>query len=144
MGIVSFLSCLYFIITIVLIFKRNTTGNTYILYGVPTFLFVTGYSSIPKAPSQVQSLLIFIVFSLMIILFGLTFGITMTLFNKSNKISKIAAVISSILLIVLIFNPRGYLTYMYVPVLLYVLQDYTNKIMKNPNNREIKSFIYKR
>ncbi|MGL5312996.1 MAG: hypothetical protein ACRC92_07085 [Peptostreptococcaceae bacterium] len=144
MGIVSFLSCLYFVITIVLMFKRNTVGNTYIGYGASTFLLVIGYSSIPKIPEQAQSLSIFIVFSLMIMLFGLTFGILMTLFKKSDKASRVAAVVSSILLIVLLFNVRGCLTYMYIPVLLYALQDYTNKIMKNPNNNDNKSFLFKK
>lgn len=144
MGIVQFLSCLYFIITVVLMFKRNTIGNTYIGYGALTFLFVTLYTSIPKISPQVQGISIFIVFSLMIILFGLTFGILVTLFKKSNKTSRITAVVSSTLLIVLMFNTKGYLTYMYIPVLLYVLQDYTNKTMNNPNNIEHKSFIYKK
>jgi len=143
MSIVSFLSCLYFLITIILMFKRSTLGNTYIGYGILTLLFVTGYSSIPDIPVQAQSLSIFIIFSLMIILFGLTFGILMTLFNKSNKVSKIFAVLSSILLILLLFNIRGYVTYMYIPVLLWVLQEYVNNMMKNPNNIKNKSVIFK-
>jgi len=143
MSIVSFLSCLYFFITIILMFKRSTLGNTYIGYGILTLLFVTGYSSIPDIPVQAQSLSILIIFSLMIILFGLTFGILMTLFNKSNKVSKIFAVLSSILLILLLFNIRGYVTYMYIPVLLWVLQEYVNNMMKNPNNIKNKSVIFK-
>lgn len=142
MGIVSFLSCLYFFITILLMFKRNTYGNTYIGYGVLTFLFVTGYSSIPNMPTQVQSLSIFLIFSLMIMLFGVTFGILMTIFNKSNKVSKISSVISSTLLIILLFNTKGYLTYMYVPVLIWVVQDYINNMMKNTKSIENKSFIF--
>lgn len=143
MGLVSFLSCLYFFITIILMFKRGTLGNTYIAYGMLTFLFVTGYSSIPNIPIQIQGLLIFLIFSLMIILFGLTFGILMTIFNKSNKISKIASVLSSILLIIILFNTKGYITYMYIPVLMCILQEYINKMMSNPNNAENKSFIFK-
>lgn len=139
MSIGSFLSCLYFFITMILIFKRNKFGNTYMLFGTLTFVFVIGYSSIPTIPVQFQNIGIFIVFSLMIILFGLTFGIFMTLIKKSDKVSKIAAIISSTLLILLLFNSRGYLTYMYIPVLLYIVQDYTNKIMKKPVN---KSFIF--
>ena len=144
MSIVQFLSCLYFIITIVLMFKRNSIGNTYIGYGLLTFLFVMGYSSIPAIPQYMQGISIFIVFSLMITLFGLSFGIIMTLLKKSNKVSRITAVISSTLLIVLLFNAKGLLTYMYIPVLLYMLQDYTNKIMNNTNNSQQKSFIVKK
>ena len=144
MGIVQFLSCLYFIMTIVLMFKRNTIGNAYIGYGTLTFLFVTGYSSIPKIVPQAQGVSISIVFSLMIMLFGLTFGILVTIFKKSNKASRVTAVISSSLLIALLFNVKGYLQYMYIPVLLYVLQDYTNKMMNNPNSNVNKSFIFKK
>lgn len=144
MGIVQVLSCLYFIITIVLIFKRNTVGNIYIGYGLLTFLFIIGYSSIPAIPPYMQNIAIFIVFSLIIVLFGLTFGIIMTLFNKSNKVSRIAAITSSTLLIVLLFNARGFLTYMYIPVLLYMLQDYTYKMMNNTNNSQQKSFIFRK
>lgn len=140
MGIVQFLSCLYFVVTIVLIFKRETTGNTYMGYGLLTFLFVIGYSSIPTIPLHMANISIFVVFSLLITLFGLTFGIIMTLFNKSNKISRIISVVSSTLLIVLLFNTKGFLTYMYIPVLLYMLQDYTNRMM-NTNNSQRKSFI---
>lgn len=139
MSIVSFLSCLYFFITMVLMLKKNTTGNTYVGFGILTFIFIIGYSSVPQMPVQFQSIGIFAVFSLMIILFGLTFGILMTLFKKSNKVSKITAVISSMLLIILLFNSKGYLTYMYIPVLMYMLQDYTNKFMQKPIG---KSFIF--
>ncbi|MGL6106335.1 hypothetical protein [Romboutsia sp.] len=138
MSIVSFLSCLYFLLTIVLMFKRNTLGNTYMGFGALTFVFVMAYPSIPKIPPQFQSLGIFLVFSLMIILFGLTFGIIIILCKKSNKVSRITAVISSTLLIILLFNSKGYLTYMYIPVLLYMLQDYTNKMMEKATN---KSFV---
>ena len=93
-------------------------------------------------PTQVQSLLTFLIFSLMIMLFGVTFGILMTIFNKSNKVSKISSVISSTLLIILLFNAKGYLTYMYVPVLIWVVQDYINNMMKNTKNIENKSFIF--
>ena len=75
-------------------------------------------------------------------LFGITFGMLMTMFNKSNKVSKIFAVISSTLLIILLFNTKGYLTYMYVPVLMWVVQDYINSMMKNTKIIENKSFIF--
>ncbi|MGL4913314.1 MAG: hypothetical protein ACRC3Y_12885 [Romboutsia sp.] len=126
MGLVSFLSCFYFAFTVLLLLKKKTMGNTYIIFGVLTYIFVLGYSSIPNIPQNIQGFSIFIVFSLMISIFGLMFGLMMKVFNKTNKISTIAAIIASSFLIVVIFNIKGYLTYMYIPVLLYMLQNKIN------------------
>ena len=92
-------------------------GNIYILFGVTTFVFVIGYGYIPSMPQQIQSFGIFIVFSIMILLFGLMFGIGLKLFNRSDKLSVIASILSSSLLIAM------YLSYMYIPVLLYMIQN---------------------
>ena len=98
-------------------------GNIYILFGVTTFVFVIGYGYIPSMPQQIQSFGIFIVFSIMILLFGLMFGIGLKLFNRSDKLSVIASILSSSLLIAMLFNVKGYLSYMYIPVLLYMIQN---------------------
>lgn len=126
MGLVSFLSSLYLVFTIILLFRKNDMGNIYILFGAITFLFVIGYGYIPYMTQQIQSFGIFIVFSMMILLFGLMFGICLKLFNKSSKSSIIASVLSSSLLIVTLFNIKGYLSYMYIPVLLYMVQNNVN------------------
>lgn len=131
MGLVSFLSSFYFVFTVLLIFKKSTMGKTYFLFGILTYIFVIGYSFIPKVPANLQQFGIFIVFSLMILLFGLMFGITIKLFKKSNKTSVIMAIISSVLLILLVFNTKGYLTYMYIPVLLYMVQNKLNVKIDN-------------
>ncbi len=131
MGLVSFLSSFYFVFTVLLIFKKSTMGKTYILFGILTYIFVIGYSFIPKVPANLQQFGIFIIFSLMILLFGLMFGITVKLFKKSNKASVITSIISSVLLILLVFNTKGYLTYMYVPVLLYMVQNKLNLRIDN-------------
>lgn len=133
MSLVSFLSCIYFIFTVVLIFKRNTMGKLYITFGLLTYVFVTLYSSIPKIPSNLQQLSIFIVFSLMIIIFGLMFGISMKMLKKSDKVSTIVSIVSSFLLIIVLFNIKGYLTYMYIPVLLYMLQNKVNNKLNTCN-----------
>ena len=89
-------------------------GNIYILFGGITFLFVIGYGYIPYMPEKIQSFGIFIVFSMMILLFGLMFGICLKLFNKSNKSSIIASIVSSTLLIFILFNiKRLYILYVY-------------------------------
>lgn len=133
MSLVSFLSCIYFIFTVVLIFKRNTMGKLYITFGLLTYVFVTLYSSIPKIPSNLQQLSIFIVFSLMIIIFGLMFGISIKMLKKSDKVSTIVSIVSSFLLIIVLFNIKGYLTYMYIPVLLYMLQNKVNNKLNTCN-----------
>ena len=123
MSLVSFLSSLYLVFTITLLFKKKDMGNIYILFGVTTFVFVIGYGYIPSMPQQIQSFGIFIVFSIMILLFGLMFGIGLKLFNRSDKLSVIASILSSSLLIAMLFNVKGYLSYMYIPVLLYMIQN---------------------
>lgn len=126
MGLVSFLSCFYFAFTVLLLFKKKSMGKTYIIFGVLTYIFVVGYSSIPKIPQQIQGISIFVVFSLMVCIFGLMFGIMMKVFNRSNKTSVIASIVSSSILILILFNLKGCLTYMYIPVLLYMLQKKIN------------------
>ena len=123
MSLVSFLSSLYLVFTIILLFKKKDMGNIYILFGVTTFVFVIGYGYIPSMPQQIQSFGIFIVFSIMILLFGLMFGIGLKLFNRSDKLSVIASILSSSLLIAMLFNVKGYLSYMYITVLLYMIQN---------------------
>ena len=123
MSLISFLSSLYLVFTIILLFKKKDMGNIYILFGVTTFVFVIGYGYIPSMPQQIQSFGIFIVFSIMILLFGLMFGIGLKLFNRSDKSSVIASILSSSLLITILFNIKGYLSYMYIPVLLYMIQN---------------------
>ena len=123
MSLVSFLSSLYLVFTIILLFKKKDMGNIYILFGVTTFVFVIGYGYIPSMPQQIQSFGIFIVFSIIILLFGLMFGIGLKLFNRSDKLSVIASILSSSLLIAMLFNVKGYLSYMYIPVLLYMIQN---------------------
>lgn len=123
MSLVSFLSSLYLVFTIILLFKKKDMGNIYILFGVTTFVFIIGYGYIPSMPQQIQSFGIFIVFSIMILLFGLMFGIGLKLFNRSDKLSVIASILSSSLLIAMLFNVKGYLSYMYIPVLLYMIQN---------------------
>ncbi|MCU9807916.1 hypothetical protein LEQ06_06895 [Paraclostridium sp. AKS46] len=126
MSLVKFLSCLYFIFTVLLLIKRNTMGKIYVIFGMLTYVFVILYSSIPNIPLKFQQFTIFIAFSLMIIIFGLMFGFAMKMFNKSNNVAAIMAILSSFLMIIIVFNVNGYLTYMYIPVLLYMLKNKLN------------------
>lgn len=126
MGLVSFLSYLYLGFTVLLMFKRNSMGKLYMIFGLLTFIFVIGYSSIPSLPKGIQSFWIFIIFSLMILLFGLMCGTTIKIFKKGHRASQITSVVASIILILILFNVVGWMSYMYIPVLLYMLQDKLN------------------
>ena len=137
MSLISLLSSLYLVFTIILLFKKNDMGNLYILFGAITFIFVIGYGYIPSMSEQIQSFGIFIVFSIMILLFGLMFGIGLKLFNRSDKTSVIASILSSSLLIVVLFNIKGYLSYMYIPVLLYMIQNNINTFIRRKKLKSI-------
>lgn len=127
MSLASFLGIMFLILTIILLFKRKTTGNLFILFGGLTFLFVILYGYFPKIPEGLQSIMLFTIFSLMILLFGLFFGISLKLFKFSDKVARIGAVFGAFLIIVFMFNMRYYLNYLYIPVLLYMIQDKINK-----------------
>lgn len=126
-SLASFLASIYLILTVVLLFKRKTAGNLFMVYGGLTFIFVIVYGIYPKIPTSLQGLIIFIIFSLMILLFGLTFGISLRLFKRSNKVSRIGAVFGGCALIMILFKVGAYLNYLYIPVLLYMIQDKVNK-----------------
>lgn len=126
MGLASFLGYLYLGFTILLMFKKNSMGKLYMIFGLLTFIFVIGYASIPSMPKGIQSFGIFIVFSLMVLIFGLMNGITMKIFKKSNKTSQIVSVVASTIAILILFNIVGWVSYMYIPVLLYMIQEKLN------------------
>ncbi len=135
MGLVSFLSCLYLGFTILLLFRKNTMGKSYIIFGGLTFLFVVLYPSIPAMPKVIQGFGLFVVFSLMILLFGMMIGTFFKILNKKNNICITWSIIMSALLIFIIFNVKGYLSYMYIPVLMYMVQGKLNNYIDDLNKR---------
>ncbi|MEG2246209.1 MAG: hypothetical protein RR942_07400 [Romboutsia sp.] len=133
MGLISFLSCLFLGFTILLMLKKSSMGKLYMVFGLLTFIFVIGYASIPSMPKWIQNFAIFIIFSLMMLLFGIMNGTFIKILKRSNKFSQIVAVVSTIVLILLVFNVVGCMTYMYIPVLLYMLQDKLNNHINKIN-----------
>lgn len=119
MGIISFLSLIYLLFTIILYIKKENLGNKYLFFGVMTFLFIILYISVPLFPWKLQRFVIFIDFSIMILLFGVTCGVFLKIWGVRDRISVLVAVLSSICIIMLLFNMRGILSYIYVPVLVY-------------------------
>lgn len=101
-------------------------GNLYMIFGSLTFIFVMGYSSIAFIPGFIQSFSVFIIFSLMILLFGMMVGIFLKSINKNNKACRLWSIIMPLLFILVLFNLKGYLLYIYIPVLMYMVQDKLN------------------
>ncbi|MBW6410605.1 hypothetical protein [Clostridium weizhouense] len=131
MGLMKILSIAYLSFTFILMLNKKKTGKTSIVFGVMTLIFVLLYGNLPIIPQKYVSVGIFIVFSLMITLFSLMMGGMIFLIRKSNKISIIISMVSSILLMLLIFNRAGFLSYLFIPILLYKGQDGFNKLMNN-------------
>lgn len=122
MGLVKLLSVLYFLFTIGLLASRKKFKNSYIIFGLLTYLFIIGYAVIPSTPAMYQSILIFVIFSVMIINFGLMNGYIVLMFGKSKKASIIASIVTSSIFMILLFNLKGIMTYIYIPIALYGIQ----------------------
>lgn len=119
MGIVSFLSLFYLLFTVILYIKKKEIGSKYLFFGIMTFLFVILYISVPLFPWKFQRFVIFIDFSVMILLFGTTCGGFLNIIGVNDYISTFISVISSIGIILLLFSNKGIISYIYVPVLVY-------------------------
>ena len=85
MSLVSFLSSLYLVFTIILLFKKKDMGNIYILFGAITFIFVIIYGYIPSIPEQIQQFGIFIVFSIKWNFFFFFYNDFIVWFNVWNR-----------------------------------------------------------
>lgn len=119
MGIISFLGLFYLLFMIILYIKKNEVGNRYLFLGIMTFIFLILYISVPLFPWKLQRFIIFIDFSIMIMLFGITCGGLLEVFGVKKSISRLIAVISSICIIMILFNLMGIVSYLYIPILIY-------------------------
>ncbi|WP_040329865.1 hypothetical protein [Clostridium ihumii] len=135
MSLMGLMGSIFFTFMAVLLFGRKRVGNSYIRYGILTFIFILSYGLTPSVPEKMQSLTIFVGFSTMLILIGLTFGLFVKLINKSDKSATVLSITASLVLMILMFNARGYLNYMYIPVLMYLIQGkFNEKIKKDLEN----------
>lgn len=122
LGIVSFLCIVYFIFTVILLFSRRRTGNLYVIFGVLTFVLILLFGSTPNIDSSLHVVTNYLVLSLMILLFGMLIGIGSLFFIKlSPKVSIACSIIITALFMMMIFNLRGLIIYMYIPVLLVAI-----------------------
>lgn len=129
MGIIKILSVLFTIFTIVLIFNKNKTGNTSVLFGGLTFTVIMIYNYMGLIPINYFKVALFVFFSLMILTFGLMIGSATFMLSKSNKLSVITSIITSFVIMLLILNATGLLSFIFIPVLLYKAQSKFNGLM---------------
>lgn len=129
MSLISVLSCIYLVFMFYLYIKKKDFGNAYIIFGVITFLGVMSYCSVPNVQEFMQRFIIFISFSCYILNFGLMIGLMLFIKSKNMKKSIIFSIISSLVMITFMFNIRGFFEYMYIPVLLYMLQRKINEFI---------------
>lgn len=126
MSLFNFISISAFIFTIILFFMNKKIGKTYIYFGVPTLILVLMYGYLPVINPIMNGIPIFLLFSLMIMLFSVLLGLTTYLVIKKEKLSIVVSVVVSILMILLLFNYKGMISYMYIPVLLVKVQEFMN------------------
>lgn len=89
------------------------------IFGVLTFVLILLFGSTPNIPSSLHVVTNYLVLSLMILLFGMLIGIVSLYFIKlSPKVSVASSIIITVLFMVMIFNLRGLIIYMYIPILL--------------------------
>lgn len=130
MGLIRFFSVLFMIYTFVLIIKRQKTGSCSIIFGGLTFFFVMFYNYLASVPMAYFKIMSFVLFSIMILMFGLMMGGLSYMLNKRNKTSIFISIITSSILMIDLFNRTGIILFVFVPVLLYKLQGKFNMLMK--------------
>lgn len=122
MSFINILSLLFLIFTFYLLVKKRTYGKSFLYFGGLTYLFVMIYTLLPNISIGYKSIALFICFSLLLIIFGLMCGSITFLIKKEDKVSQIVSIISSSLLMFSLFNKQGLISYVYVPVLMYIVQ----------------------
>jgi hypothetical protein len=122
MSIINILSIVFFIFTFYLLIKKRIYGKAVLYFGGLTYIFVILYTFLPYINPSFKSIGLFVYFSLLLILFGLFCGSIAFIIKKDTNLSQIVAIIASSLLMLILFNITGLLSYIYVPVLMYVIQ----------------------
>lgn len=130
MGIVSFLCTLYFVFSVFLLFIRGKSNNVYLIFGALTFILILLYGSLSGLQSGWQSLNTFLVFSLLLLLFGMMNGILGMFLKFPIRISVSFAITLTLLLMLFLFNSKGFVIYLYIPVLLFSVLKKLPLIMK--------------
>ncbi len=130
MGIVSFLCALYFVFSVFLLFKGGKSNKVYLLFGTLTFTLILLYGSLSGLQSGWHSLNTFLVFSLLLLLFGLMNGIIGIFLKFPIRISVYIAITLTLLLMLFLFNSKGFVIYLYIPVLLFSVLKKLHMVLK--------------
>ena len=126
MNLFNFISISAFVFTVILFFLSRKIGKTYVYFGIPTLILVFMYGYLPAINPMLNGIPLFLVFSLMIMIFSVLLGLITYLMLKKNKLSVIISVVISILMILLLFNSKGMISYIFIPVLLVKVQEFIN------------------
>lgn len=126
MGIFKFVSIIAFIATAILFVASKKIGKIYLLIGFKTLMMIFLYGYLPFINSGIKNIAVFLIFSLMILVISEIIGIGIYIFTKNNKFSIIISLITSIMMILVLFNIKGIISYIYIPVLIFKLQEYIN------------------
>lgn len=122
MSLFGLLAIIYFGFTVLLMFLKKRTGNLFMIFGSLTFLFILTYGFIPAINPSMLKLGIYILFSLVFLLFGIMNGTLLLLLKNYKRYSVFWAIFSTCILMIFLFNLHGMIIYLYVPVLLYAVQ----------------------
>lgn len=144
MGLFNFVSILGFLFTTILFLFNKKIGKTYIYIGCLTLFLVLLYGYFPAIDQSINKIPLFLIFSLIIILMSNMMGLIAYFITKKNKISVVISVVISILMILVLFNKNGMISYLFIPVLMVKLQEYLNNtvIISEKNiteNKELKN-----
>lgn len=126
MNLFNFISVLAFIFTIILFLLNKKIGKTYLYFGIPTLILVFMYGYLPLINPILKGIPLFLVFSLMIMLFSVLLGLITYFVFKKDRLSVIISVLISILMIILLFNSKSMVSYIFIPVLLIKVQSFIN------------------
>lgn len=131
MSFLNILSLSFLIFTFYLLIKKKSYGKSFLYFGSLTYIFVLLYIFIPYVNVNYKSIALFIYFSLLLILFGLLCGSLTFIIKKDDNISQIVSIVSSAIFMLLLFNKQGLLSYVYIPLLMYILQYKFNENLKS-------------
>ncbi len=107
------------------------------IFGVLTFALILLFGSTPNIPSSLLVATNYLVLSLLILLLGMLIGIGCLFFMKlTRKTSIICSIIGTVLFMVLLFNLKGLIIYMYIPVLLFGIIGRMEKFVASTSTKQ--------
>lgn len=122
MGLIRFFSIVFFIFTMILMVSQKRTGKLFVYFGCMTFVLVLSFGYAPQMHDSWQKIDIFVIFSCLLLLIYLMNGIICLYFlHLPHTVSQFLSITFLFALMVILFNVQGFLTYMYIPVLSFLI-----------------------